>query len=308
MKNFCELCKGKKEFIYNLNGCRLVQCKKCHTVCVEEMPSDECLTNYYKGFKYCINENNREHIINKNFENWYKSFKLPKNATMLDIGGGNGYFALAFESFKFGQATYIDLDSEACNYVEQLGITNVINDDVKNLHKYKTNKYDFIYARHVLEHLPNPLELVDNAIELLAPNGVLILQIPNGLSLERLVDENYVKERKKQLKESNNFSDFEINKILFSQKTAFDISPIRHLWAFSKQGFVEYLSTKKDVKYSIYTKSITDEVYSPFMGYLNSQNNVFIRILKLIKNFMRNVLSIPNGKAHLVVEIRKRKA
>lgn len=48
MKSFCELSKGKKEFIYNLNGYRLVQCQKCHTVCVDEMPSDECLANYYK--------------------------------------------------------------------------------------------------------------------------------------------------------------------------------------------------------------------------------------------------------------------
>lgn len=29
--------------------------------------------------------------------------------------------------------------------------------------------------------------------------------------------------------------------------------------------------------------------------------------MKLIKTVMRNVLSIPNGKTHLVVEIRKRK-
>lgn len=29
--------------------------------------------------------------------------------------------------------------------------------------------------------------------------------------------------------------------------------------------------------------------------------------MKLIKTVMRNILSIPNGKAHLVVEIRKRK-
>lgn len=307
MQKYCKLCNGENKYIYNFSEFSLVQCQKCHTVCVQEMPTNEFLASYYKGFKYCINENNKSLIINDKFKKWYKSFKFPKNANMLDIGGGNGYFALAFEYFKFGQATYIDLDSEACNYVKTLGITNVINDDIKNLQEQELKKYDFIYARHVLEHLPNPLELIDNAINLLADNGVFLLQIPNGLSLERLVDANYINSRKKILKEANNFSELQISRILFSEKTAFDIYPPRHLWAFSAKGLSRYLATKENIKYRIYTKSITDEIYSPFMGYLQSNNNL-IRVLKLFKNMLRRILAIPNGKAHLVIEIRKKKS
>lgn len=305
MSNKCVLCTGESEYIYNLKGFKIVQCKNCKTCYVEDMPSEENLNNFYKGFKYCINEENKQLIVNKKFEEWYKNFQLPPNAKMLDIGGGNGYFSLAFEKFGFGKATYIDLDPEACKYVKTLNISSVINDDVKNLLNYN-DKYDFIYSRHVIEHLTEPLKLIDNAIELLSDDGIFVLQLPNGMSLERLTDLNNKKERIKLLKNDNEFSEHQINKILYSTKTAFDLVPPRHLWAFSIKGLKIYLSKKKNIKFKIMTKSIMDEVYSPFMGQHRFKNNILKKIFKPIKNILRLIYSIPQGKAHTVIIIRRK--
>ena len=68
MKNECILCSSAGEFIYNLKGYRIIQCKNCKTCFVEKMPSDEELKEFYNGFKYCINENNKRLIINNNFK------------------------------------------------------------------------------------------------------------------------------------------------------------------------------------------------------------------------------------------------
>lgn len=307
MKKECILCSHKSEFIYSLKNYRILQCQGCKTCFVEEMPTNEELKEFYNGFKYCINEENKKLIINKKFEKWFKSFNLPQNAKMLDIGGGNGYFSLAFETFGIGKATYIDLDPTACKYVETLGINRVINDDVKNLANHSNEKYDFIYSRHVIEHLPNPLVLIDEPIKLLSDDGVFVLQLPNGMSLERLTDFNHKKQRIGMLRESNNFTEKEIEKILHSSKTAFDLVPPRHLWAFSIKGLKEYLSKNDSIEFEITTESIMDEVYSPFMGQQRFSNFKLKKVIKPIKDFMRTIFSIPYGRAHIVVKIKKRK-
>lgn len=305
MKKYCQLCGAEREFIYNLDGYRIEQCKFCKTVCVDNMPDDKTLKEYYKGFKYCIDEDNIDLIVNDDFKKWYESFKLPPNAKMLDIGGGNGYFSLAFEKFGFGEATYIDLDSEACRYVKKLGISAVINDDVKNLAANKTEKFDFIYSRHVIEHLPNPLSLIENAISLLSDDGVFVLQMPNGLSLERLIDFQDKENRIKSLMEANSFSRLDVERILHSSKTAFDLAPPRHLWAFSKKGLKEYLAVIPDIEFKIRTYSLRDKIYSPYMS--RRYKHFFLaKLMKPLKNILRVLYSMPAGGGHLVVEIRKK--
>ena len=307
MSKTCELCGRKREFIYYLNDDAIEQCQSCKTVCTANMPDNKTLQKYYSGFKYCIDEGNKKLILNDRFNKWFKSFNLPQNAKMLDIGGGNGYFSLAFEQFGYGKATYIDLDSEACEYVKTLNITKVINDDVKNLAKYSQEKFDFIYSRHVIEHLTKPTLLIDAAIECLSDDGVFVLQMPNGLSFERNVDNLNYSYRAKLLKKSNNFSDKETNKILHSDKIAFGLEPPRHLWAFSAKGISEYLSKRNDITFEIKTYSSRDRVYSPYMGQDYYSRYVFKKVFLPLKNFLRFLYSIPNGRAHLVAIIRKQK-
>ena len=301
----CLLCGGESEFIYSLDGYAIIQCKNCKTSRVQSMPNEDTLNNYYNGFKYSINEENKEIILNEIFNKWYKSLNLPPNAKMLDIGGGNGYFSLAFEHFGYGKATYIDLDPQACKYVESLGINSVINDNVNNLANFTNEKFDFIYARHVIEHLTDPLPLIDSAINLLSDNGTFILQLPNGLSQERLTEKKYYNNIKTRLKKDNIFSNFKIFKIMHSNKIAADLAPPRHLWAFSSNGLKKYLSKNKNIKFKIKTYSIMDKVYSPFMGQNKYETYFIKKIFKPIKNILRFLYSIPAGKTHLVFEIKK---
>lgn len=309
MKNSCLLCGGEKVYIYTFAGYALVQCLKCKTVCVEKFPDNETLVNYYKGFKYCINENNKKLILNNSIKQWYESFDLPANARMLDIGGGNGYFSLAFEKYGFGKATYIDLDSEACKYVESLGISNVINDDVKSLTTNITEKFNFIYCRHVIEHLVNPIDLIEDAIKLLSDDGVFVLQTPNGLSFEYLIEPIKFQNKFCQIKKENNFSNIKTLKMLYSNKTAFDIAPPRHLWAFSSKGLNYFLKTKKDIQYKLYTASSRNKVFSPYLYDFSKKFSKYLIKLLLIpfKKLLRSIYQMPNGKSHIVIEIRKSK-
>ncbi len=263
MQEKCRLCNSDSKYIFNWGKYKIFQCKKCKTSFVQNMPTKEELDNFYNGFKYCVGYD-KSVIVNENFKNWYKSFNFPQNAKMLDIGGGNGFYSLAFEQFGFGKATYIDLDKKACEYVKSLGVSSVINDDLCNISNYTNDKFDFIYSRHVIEHLINPLELIDNAISLLSDNGVFILQCPNGLSHERLLDTKYMANIAKNIEESNRINKLQLLNLILSDKLSADIAPPRHLWAFSPKGLESYLKTK-NVDFKIKTYSSRDPIYSPYI-------------------------------------------
>lgn len=292
----CIFCEGELKYIYDLNGYKIVQCQHCSTCTVAEMPSPSVLRDFYNGFGYFADDSCKAKIVNPDFADWFKSFNLPENAKMLDIGGGGGHFSSCFEHFGNGRATYIDLDTKACEYVKSTGIQDVINDDVCNLAQNVNQKFDFIYSRHVIEHLVDPLKIIDSAIELLSEEGVFVLQFPNGLSFERLLEKEYCRTRRHSLRYSNkNLSKYEIFKILHSNKAAADLDPVRHLWAISPKAISTYLKRKhKSVKFTVKTYSLDDKIYSP---YVNEE--------KSLKSLFGKVLSLINGKAHVVVEIRK---
>lgn len=291
----CLLCGGSTKIIFRYNKYDIRHCQNCETSFVDNMPSPKELSEYYSGFKFCVNENNLKRIVSPIFDKWFKSFKFPKNPRMLDIGGGGGYFSLAFEKYTGGVATYIDLDDQACEYVKGLGIKNVINMDVNLFSTTSENKYDFIYCRHVIEHLIDPRDIIKSSMNLLSDSGVFVLQFPNGLSFERLVDRKHYLDRIDRLTTNNpQLSRFKMFLLLHSKKTSFGIHPKRHLWSISKKGICQFLDTL-NVQYTVETHSIDDPIYSPYTTNLS-----------LIKKILHKIYSIPFGKSHLVIKIRKR--
>ncbi len=295
----CCFCGGNLSFSYILNGLPIVYCSDCHTSTIDKMPDNKDLEKFYDGFKFSISDNTSKLICNNNIKNWFAGFNLPTDAQMLDIGGGGGYFSYAFEQFGFGKATYIDIDPQACKYAkETLDISNVICDDVHNISSNKTNKkYDFIYCRHVIEHLTDPISMIHKAISLLSDQGYFVLQFPNGLSFERLHEIKQLKLRIHSIKEPNNWSYLKTLSVLFSRRTAFDLWPVRHLWAISKKGMSIALSNVKGISYDVKTANILDKIYSPYSAYPLKRNK--------FKNFTRNIFCKFHGGVHLIFIIKK---
>lgn len=163
----CCFCNGEMKFIYKIGNYDIVQCKRCYTAKVLNMPSEEELKKFYSGYTFQCDENIKNLLTKDIFKKWFESFKLPKDALMLDIGGGGGGFSYAFEFFKMGKSFYIDLDNKACDFAKNImGIKNILNMDIAKLDM--NEKYDFIYCRHVIEHLKEPYKLIQKACSLIS--------------------------------------------------------------------------------------------------------------------------------------------
>lgn len=103
---------------------------------------------------------------------------LPKGK-ILDIGCGDGSFLKIAQSLGW-QAFGLEIDSKAVNSAIQKGINakQGTYEDLSKTHE----KYDCIVCSHVLEHVHEPVELLNIMLERLANGGTILLSCPNSLS------------------------------------------------------------------------------------------------------------------------------
>jgi SAM-dependent methyltransferase len=109
-------------------------------------------------------------------------FKLQSEQKKSIVGEG-----LSFDLDKFtdGNLTKLNL---GCSTDIKCGWTNVDNTDDYRVIKHDLNKFpypfknktfDLIYLSHVLEHLNNPLKVINELHRILKDNGTLIVRVPH---------------------------------------------------------------------------------------------------------------------------------
>lgn len=295
----CKFCSGALNPLYRLNSFSIIQCARCFTSMVTETPDDAVLQEYYQQFNFQVDIKHLERIKTPAILKWFRSLNLPKRAKMLDVGGGAGFFAYAFEGFGLGDSTYIDLDESACDFARNtLKLKRVQCANVGSLSEAEPDTFDFIYCRHVIEHLAQPIQMIEACIKLLKPGGTYILQFPNALSLEYIGYPRRLKPFAINLKKSNRYSHLKALMTLCSKKNAFGLDPPRHLWAISPAAIPIYLQTHAELSVRYQTASVTDSVFSPY-----AIPSSFLERLR--GSFAKWLLTPIRGGAHAIVVIKK---
>lgn len=115
--------------------------------------------------------------------NWV--FKhIKENSKILELGYGEGNFTEELINRNFNP-TIIDgskilLDKASSKFGTKV---TLINELFENYHG--ENLYDVIIATHVLEHVDNPILLLENLKQLLKEDGIIIIVVPNANSIHR---------------------------------------------------------------------------------------------------------------------------
>jgi ubiquinone/menaquinone biosynthesis C-methylase UbiE len=111
------------------------------------------------------------------------------NIKILDVGAGEGMFLKAAKILRpHAQLFAIDVENNLNN--------KIIDDPIEfrqcdlNVSKipYQDNSFDYVNCAHVLEHLLNPIGVLDEIQRVLKPGGILYLEAPDvrWASLPRL--------------------------------------------------------------------------------------------------------------------------
>jgi SAM-dependent methyltransferase len=107
---------------------------------------------------------------------------------LVEIGAGFGIFARAARTAGF-DVTAIEMDERCCAYLEDVVGVRAIRTDAPERALADVGPARVIALWHVLEHLPRPWDVLEQAAERLERGGALALAMPNPESLQfRLLD------------------------------------------------------------------------------------------------------------------------
>jgi len=176
-------------------------------------PSEEKLPSYYQSENYISHTDASKSISDKMYQG-VKSYMLQKKVklinslvknstkTLLDIGAGTGDFLIEAKK-KNWKVEGIEPNRKARNLAKSKGLK--LHQEIEELGE---KKFSIISMWHVLEHVPNLEEQIENLFTFLEKDGFVIIAVPNFKSY----DAKYYKEF----------------------WAAYDVP--RHLWHFSQTG------------------------------------------------------------------------
>ena len=264
----------------NVQTFQLVKCE-CNFVYLNPRPNSQQISSYYQSSKY-----DPHNTING--DGWGKKYRFIQQVTMrwkynkivsikpsgrvLDIGGGNGDFAVYMAS-KGWDVVLQDTISEVVdrNIVENF-------ESVKDLHILKdSQKFDVITLWHSLEHIHNVSELYNQINRLLSHDGILLIAVPNLSAPEKT----------------------------FYGKIWGPFDAPRHLYHFQIKSLADLCNKYKFKiirKYSLYQ----DTPYNILLSISkNSPFQSFKGILVFLYSIFRTIISGPHSSSSFIIICRK---
>ena len=194
----CLICKRENNFnTFCIKlGYRYLQCPSCNHIFVKEIVSEEELHSYYA--------NRKSHHSSFEKEKWdYSKIKyqfvyrrllkkinrFSESGRLLDIGCSNGSFVSAAQDLGW-EAYGIELEKDSFEIAKRHGL-KVYNKDLFQ-QGFPDNYFSIITLWQVIEHLSDPIIMLNEINRILKPNGLLVVSTPNIQSIGwKLLNENW---------------------------------------------------------------------------------------------------------------------
>jgi 2-polyprenyl-3-methyl-5-hydroxy-6-metoxy-1,4-benzoquinol methylase len=156
----------------------ILWCGNCGFGWQHPLPSRSDIRYYYHRFAtYNIHASNeKEQGFIRRIQRINKL--APQGGRLLDIGSGLGHFLKV--ALKSGwKADGIEPQKSAAEYCQKHFGINPHVGPIEEI-DLGSNVFDVVTIWDVWEHVHSPIDFIDQCIDLLAPNGLLALSIPNA--------------------------------------------------------------------------------------------------------------------------------
>ena len=107
-------------------------------------------------------------------------FEADKRGRVLDLGCGDGDYSWGLKKLGY-DVVPCDMDSERFRFHDEMLFKSF---NIINKLPFEDQSFDYILLMEVIEHLPNPYEVMEELSRILKKGGVLIVSTPNILSLK----------------------------------------------------------------------------------------------------------------------------
>jgi len=178
------LCCGssQRDELFQHDGYHLQRCKKCHLAYLSDPPTDEELQRFYSFASnyhsdFATSPQAREEFIKRG--GCYLTYlsRYARSGRLLDVGCSAGFFMKVARDQGW-DVSGLEYSSDSAQLGRDLYDFN-IQIGALSSHHYQPNSFDAVTLWDVIEHLPDPLESLRQALELLVPGGHIALSTPN---------------------------------------------------------------------------------------------------------------------------------
>ena len=235
----------------------LVKCNKCGLVYINPRPEKIAIDKYYsdnyrprktldaESLKRRIKKYTNKYIALRMENPWY--IDIPPGANVLDIGCGSGELLMRLE--ELGCNAYgIDVDEITSNHLRKEMNLNVTTCDIDDGCSFQDNFFDVIIMRHSLEHVHDPVKVIQEVKRIMKLNGELIIGIPNIESVMARLTGEY-------------WTDLDIPRHLFHfnpstisrllARSGFSVEKIHHEFKVMNKGNIRKWISAKSLSYFI---------------------------------------------------------
>ena len=188
----CEICgRSETKTLISIQGFDVGKCRHCGLVYVANPVDESELTELYtkeyylelEGVEYSSDSTNlnlrRLFWFNRQRLDLMEKIKEP--GRLLDVGCGPGFF-LASAQKRGWEVTGLDISIKAEAFAKRRFHLDIAVCQLEQA-EFPGKSFDLITMWHVLEHMPHPRVTLRKAYELLKPDGLLLVQVPNVNSL-----------------------------------------------------------------------------------------------------------------------------
>lgn len=181
-KAACRICgRGHLTALFEVRGHHLEQCHYCEFVQVREHPEPEELEAIYQETYFGHNKYRDEQTLR--IENLRRLALLQEyvqeGSQVLEAGCGDGSFIeeakamYDMSGFDLSAAGIEIAKARNPELTERLWVGQLEDQEIQE------NCFDAICMWDVIEHVWNPLEVSQNLLQFLKPNGILLISTPN---------------------------------------------------------------------------------------------------------------------------------
>lgn len=181
------------EPIYYIDGYELIKCRKCNLLQTKVLTQESKSINYFKYNNLYLNDYTNKRL--KELSSFYKSIikklnKYKNKGNLLDYGCGTGLFLRTIKKSGDKWNLYgIDINNKSINRAKSTVKAEFTLGFLKK-NTYQMNFFDVITCFDVLEHDYNLRNSIKIIFKILKKKGILIVQVPNYLSLMAKITRN----------------------------------------------------------------------------------------------------------------------
>lgn len=205
-------------------------CKNCGLVFLNPQPEAGDYKSIYQKYELSRHECKTEKDVNnlidqtnnknksENIFNFIKEY-LNNEKKVLDIGCGFGHISEGLKK-RGCDVSAVEPSELLSRVVSQRSGINVFNGEFDDFYTQNNNKFNVVIMQHVFEHFIDPNNKLEQFKNILLPEGVIYMEIPNIASFKKPVNNffdymhpfNYSPYTIKKIVEKNGYKIIKVNK------------------------------------------------------------------------------------------------